>query len=98
SAPKTLSLHAALPILLVFARQLLARDLAQRRVHLPHHPVHCPGLAGKRVLEPDRHLASIGHARLPWMRCLPDLHLRRLPLVLARSEEHTSELQSRENL
>src|SRR6266511_4681860 len=51
-----------------------------------------------RGLEHDLLVADVDDDRLPGLELLPQELLRQRVLDQARSEEHTSELQSRENL
>src|SRR5690606_41758879 len=52
------------------------------------------GPAGRRRGRPARHAGALNPARVAAPRTLPGRHVVHAP----RSEEHTSELQSRENL
>src|SRR5690606_41963073 len=84
----TLSLHDALPI---FAADLDAIDLAAPELHV-HVELDGEAAVGAPVLE----LVEIGDQRGGAV----ELHLAAVGAgdVEVRSEEHTSELQSRENL
>src|SRR5207302_8357207 len=91
----TLSLHDALPI----SEQALVRPLEGEIGHEPDHADHDDAeddLAGI-----EQRLAVGDHVPDPARRAdeLGDDHIRPCPSEhQARSEEHTSELQSRENL
>src|SRR5207247_11303095 len=92
SSPHTLSLHDALPI---YKQPLL---LATRKVHKP-----CVALVGKAELfEQPVAVQRLWVERGPEIHSFPDLdsllELRLLQLNPNRSEEHTSELQSRVDL
>src|SRR5690606_40753068 len=81
----SLSLHDALPISLVLDRREPRSRLLRVAVPAPERrPVG--GGHGARRPQPGHRLAALG---------TPD---PRVPADAARSEEHTSELQSRENL
>src|SRR5690606_40370646 len=87
----TLSLHDALPILPKLQKvvvQLEARDLVQRRERLVH----------QKQARLRHHGAGDGDAHLHAARKLARHGLGKALQMHARSEEHTSELQSRENL
>src|SRR5690606_41583895 len=78
----TLSLHDALPI---SRRRIgIRRTLRRLALGLDRHPRH--------------HRRRAGHLRIPPGRPRPAAALDPRPPDPARSEEHTSELQSRENL
>src|SRR5690606_41867122 len=91
----TLSLHDALPISAARLRKMFYLDAT------------CP-LVSKVHVEAERHHATgraillIGHAGHPevigTMGQLPDGAVRLIETAADRSEEHTSELQSHENL
>src|SRR5690606_41478549 len=94
-ALSTLSLHDALPIFRLKLLNLLLYRL-QLPLASPEPKVVCDGPFRRPRLR--RILLHLGH-RLPALRdmlaCLLDIPRQRAHL---RSEEHTSELQSRENL
>src|SRR5690606_41662417 len=94
--PARLSLHDALPILpetYLAAEELLV--LAQRRLRLVANlqPARSPGLAEQTAQ------AAVHHSQTQFQQLSPIDVLAQVEAVTQlRSEEHTSELQSRENL
>src|SRR5690606_40743996 len=90
----TLSLHDALPIFGFFLWN--EGDLALQNAEQAMH-----GVARNPLMWPA---ALLEAGVLPWLPAFVGLFLRRVPpairvlQVAFRSEEHTSELQSRENL
>src|SRR5207302_10263717 len=70
-----------------------SRPLAARLPQIDQHIRHRPAAAGEHEADPVERLA--GHARLDQLGALGRGRLRAHPRL--RSEEHTSELQSREN-
>src|SRR5690606_41414100 len=83
-----LSLHDALPISAFRAREALSEPAFRRpapaRRACPRHGHRAEGAAARRAFRRARRQGAQGTA--PLAACVP------------RSEEHTSELQSRENL
>src|SRR5690606_42162331 len=88
-----LSLHDALPISSVFAEHPEATDLRWRIEHAQHvDPADVPRFAELGLIASMQ--AVHGTSDWPWV----PTRLGRERAERTRSEEHTSELQSRENL
>src|SRR5690606_41897878 len=96
SATYTLSLHDALPISPRCERPVVAPSASAHQAG--RRPVSCPVDHLSSRLRPYFNRARPVSPRTPstYIRKRQSAHLSRL--TLQRSEEHTSELQSRENL
>src|SRR5207302_3989890 len=92
-----LSLHDALPILSVEAQLGTDRVFAADLQELRPHPGQGVSAANLRALLADSAIME-SHRGPDCTRVQDAYSLRCSPQVHGRSEEHTSELQSRENL
>src|SRR5690606_41730426 len=94
----TLSLHDALPIF--FAGALHPPDILVHLAQVPHGLDDVPGARFALGADHRRALADAPQRFAQVAGATDERHLERVlvDVILVRSEEHTSELQSRENL